>query len=282
MLAPVLLLLAFFVCGLAGGIVQSFGVLKAAGLYGFTLQYYKAVFSQPDLLLSIRTSLRVTGISSAAAVVSGILLSAVFSRTGFIRSRAYHFFKLPVLIPHTVVAALVINLFSQSGLLARLCFALGILRDSRDFIPMVFDTGFVGVMMGYLWKEIPFIVLVVATVMANIGESLGEAATNLGASRIRAFFHVTLPLCLPSAALSFIMVFTYSFGAYELPLLLGPTSPRALPVQAYVEYTNPDLAHRPYAMVLNTLMVVTGIVFTALYFRLMKNSFQKAEVRPYD
>ncbi len=282
MLAPVLLLLAFFVCGLAGGIVQSFGILRAAGLYGFTLHYYKAVFFEPNLLLSIRTSLRVTGISSAAAVVTGVLLSAVFSRTGFTRSRAYHIFKLPVLIPHTVVAGLIINLFSQSGLLARLCFAIGILRDSRDFIPAVFDNGFVGVMLGYLWKEIPFIVLVVATVMTNISESLGEAAINLGASRMRSFFHVILPLCLPSAALSFVMVFTYSFGAYELPLLLGPTSPRALPVQAYVEYTNPDLAHRPYAMVLNTLTVVTGVIFTTLYFRLMKNSAQKTEVHPYD
>jgi putative spermidine/putrescine transport system permease protein len=127
-----------------------------------------------------------------------------------------------------------------------------------------------GIIITYLWKEIPFVFLVVVAIMSNIDEGLGQAAANLGASRLKAFFTVTLPLCLPSITTAFIIVFAYSFGAYELPFLLGATEPKALPVQAYVEFVYPDLAHRPYSMVLNTVMITFTVAVSYAYYRLQK------------
>ena len=71
-----------------------------------------------------------------------------------------------------------------------------------------------------------------------------------------ALWNVTLPLCKPAILNSGLIIFCYSFGAYELPLLLGSTLPKALPVQTYIEYTHPDLTHRPYAMALNMIMLL--------------------------
>ncbi|HHW49657.1 MAG TPA: ABC transporter permease subunit [Clostridiaceae bacterium] len=282
MLMPVIILLIIFIYGLLNGIIQSFGILKAAGLDKFSLEYYKETFKNTSLLNSIKVSLIISGVSSIIAVILGVALSYLFCRTGFVNNRAYNIFKLPILIPHIVVAALVINLFSQSGLFARLCFLLGIIDSQQEFIPMVFDENFIGVILGYVWKEMPFIVLVVATIMSNIDGNLGEAAQNLGSTPYKAFLYVTLPLCLPSIAMVFIIIFTFSFGAYELPLLLGPTFPKALPVKAYIEYTHPELAHRPYAMVLNTIMIVVTSAFTIAYHFLMKMINRKTEVRAYD
>jgi len=279
---PAIIMLIIFIYGLLNGIIQSFGLLRSAGLDKFTLEYYIETFRNINLLNSIKVSLIISGISSIIALTLGVALSYFFCKTGFVNSRAYNIFKLPILIPHIVVATLVINLFSQSGLFARLGFLLGFIDSQQEFIAMVFDENFIGVILGYVWKEIPFIVLVVATIMSNIDGNLGEAARNLGATPFKAFIYVTLPLCLPSIAMVFIIIFTFSFGAYELPLLLGPTFPKALPVQAYIEYTHPDLAHRPYAMVLNTIMIVITSAFTIAYHLLMKKINKKVEVHAYD
>ena len=59
---------------------------------------------------------------------------------------------------------------------------------------------------------------------------------------------------MPAIKKAFLIILAFSFGAYELPFLLGPTLPKALPVQAYIEYLSPDLLNRPYAMALNGLI----------------------------
>lgn len=105
-----------------------------------------------------------------------------------------------------------------------------------------------GVILAYLWKEIPFIIYFVIALMANINGNLGEAAVNLGAGRIQSFCRVTLPLCAHTILSGFLIIFVFALGAYELPVLLGATAPKALPVLAYIQYTHPDLRNRPYAM----------------------------------
>jgi putative spermidine/putrescine transport system permease protein len=53
------------------------------------------------------------------------------------------------------------------------------------------------------------------------------------------------------------------FGSYEIPMLLGITMPRTLPVEIYYQYEHFDLQHRPYAMALNTVLILIsmGIAF---------------------
>ena len=62
--------------------------------------------------------------------------------------------------------------------------------------------------------------------MAGVSRTLGEAAENLGASPLRSFLTVTLPLSLPAVSQAFLIIFLFAFGGYELPLLLGATVPR--------------------------------------------------------
>ncbi|MEG0108931.1 MAG: spermidine/putrescine ABC transporter permease, partial [Lachnospiraceae bacterium] len=64
-------------------------------------------------------------------------------------------------------------------------------------------------------------------------------------------------------------------GAYEIPFILGVTSPKALPVLAYIQYTHPDLHNRPYAMALNGIIIIISLVSAGFYFILMRNSIKK-------
>ena len=185
--------------------------------------------------------------------------------------------KLPVITPHVVTAVFAINLFSNNGQLARLFFHLGIIQNQNQFPTLIHDRQGIGIVLAYVWKEAPFIVFFVLSLMKNINGKLGEVARNLGASEIQTMWRVTLPLCKESILSAWMIIFVFAFGGYELPFLLGATWPRALPVLAYQEFTTPDLQHRPYAMAINGLILFLSIVCAVGYFYLMKKSMEEDE-----
>lgn len=77
------------------------------------------------------------------------------------------------------------------------------------------------VIAGLVYAYLPLVVLPVYASVERLDRQLVEAATNLGASRARAFFDVTLPLTLPGAMIGAIFVFVPSLGNFVVPELLG-------------------------------------------------------------
>ncbi|MCU6684993.1 ABC transporter permease subunit [Dorea acetigenes] len=274
LLVPQLVLSVIFLIGLITGITQSLGVVPAFGLTEPTLTYYKEVLTRPDMLQSVLYSLHIAFASAFFATVIGVILCAVIVMQGKTKGGFMRIVQLPIVVPHVVVALFIVNIFSQNGLLARMAFALGIIGDQQDSPVIVYNANGMGVILAYLWKEIPFIIYFVIALMANINGNLGEAAVNLGAGRIQSFCRVTLPLCAHTILSGFLIIFVFALGAYELPVLLGATAPKALPVLAYIQYTHPDLRNRPYAMALNGIIIVISLISAAVYFVLMKKNIK--------
>lgn len=275
LLLPVIVLSLLFIIGILNGMLQSFGIIPSLGLHVPTLKYYQEIFSHPDLLSAIGMSLYISLISSIGAVVLGVFVCALLVMTGKAKGRILQMIKIPLAIPHTVVALFVIVIFAQSGLLARVLYNFGLIGAQNVFPALLYSSNGLGIIFAYLWKEVPFVVFFVISIMANINTSLGEAAQNLGASRWRTFIDITLPLCMPSIKNAFLIIFAFSLGAYELPFLLGATVPRTLPVQAFIEYTHPDLLHRPYAMALNGIMFFISFIIALMYYRLLQRNVKK-------
>lgn len=275
LLIPQMVLGLLFIIGLMTGIIQSFGVIPAFGLTEPTLKYYKEILARPDIIKSIVYSLYIAFTSAATATVIGVFLCAIFVMSKHTKGFIVRIIQLPIIVPHVVVAIFVINIFSQNGLLARMAYAFGWIQEQQQFLHLVYDTNGIGIILAYLWKEIPFILYFVIALMANINGNLGEAAVNLGASRFLSFWKVTLPLCMTTILSGFLIVFVFALGAYEIPFILGVTSPKALPVLAYIQYTHPDLHNRPYAMALNGIIIIISLVSAGFYFILMRNSIKK-------
>lgn len=181
------------------------------------------------------------------------------------RRPLFYLIRLPILTPHAVVAVFVVNLLSQTGLFARAAFALGLISDYPQFPQLLYTPSYTGTILAYLWKEIPFVAYFVLALMSSVSSTLGEAAENLGASPVRSFFEITLPLSLPAILKAFLIIFIFAFGGYELPFLLGSTLPKALPVQAYLSYQSPDLLQRPYAMAMNGVILLLSCSMALLY-----------------
>ncbi len=270
-ITPIILLLPFLaVTGLVLAsvwniLIQSLGYIPAFGLTQPVLDYYVQVFSRPDFLSAVGVSLKIALWSACLATVFGVLVSMAMIKCRKTTGGMLYMLRLPILVPHAVVAVFVIQIFSQTGLLARAAFGIGLIDDYAAFPQLLYTPGYWGAIAAYLWKEIPFVAYFVLAFMSGISDSLGEAAENLGASPWGSFLEVTLPLSLPVISRAFLIIFIFAFGGYELPLLLGSTLPKTLTVQTHLVYMSPDLLQRPLAMAMNGVVLLLSAVMALVY-----------------
>lgn len=272
-----MVLLALFVYGVGTGIAQGLGVMPFLGMVEPTLRYVREALARPDFAASIGYSVYLALASAAIALVGGIALAAALTRVRAGGATRIAALNLPVMTMHALVAMGIVFLFSGSGLAARLLHAIGLVQTPADFPSVVGDPGGLGIVLVYAWKELPYVAFCTVALMANVSSSLGEAAAVCGASPTRAFFGVTLPLCLPAALRAFLVVFAFALGSYEVPFLLGATAPKALPVLAYIEFQDPDIANRCYAMALNGIAALLGALAALAYFALMVHEERRKE-----
>lgn len=268
LLAPALAVIGLlFVGGLAVGVMRSFNWMPVIGLTEPNLDAYRAVLANPDFLRSFALSLYIaltsTLISAGIAIAAALLL-----RRSFVGRGAVNFlFQLNLTVPHILGAIGMLYLFSQSGLFARMAFHIGLITRPAEFPALVFDPFAIGILLQYVWKEVPFIGVIVLAQMQTLGTDYEAVARSLGASRWQAFRHVLWPLILPGVLSASVIVFAFTFGAYEVPLLLGASHPQALPVLAYRTYTDVDLAARPEAMAMAVVIALLSALMLWAYLR---------------
>lgn len=219
-----------------GGLVLGF--LQALGYFftvrgepvGFT--FFGRVLSDPDFFRSLGITLYIALTSTALASALSVLAALGLYQWGQ-RSRIVHFiFQIPLTVPHLVIAVAVIFMFTPAGFLARVAMRLGWISSSSQFPLLVNDRWGFGIMIAYIWKEIPFITLMLLSVLQSTGSDLLDVGKTLRAGPWQRFRYITLPMLLPSLRAASLIVFAYTFGAFEVPYLLGRTYPMMLPVWA--------------------------------------------------
>ncbi len=267
LLPAMLIIVLLFFGGLAIGLMRSFNYMPVIGLTEPDLSAYFLVFTDREFYLSFLLTFH---IAFTSTVISSILAigAALLLRRNFVgRSIVNFLFQLNLTVPHLVGAIGMLYLFSQSGSFARLAAEWNLIAKPSQFPALVFDPYAIGIILQYIWKEIPFIGVIVLANMQSIGEDYESVARSLGASRWQTFRHVLLPLIFPGVLSASVMVFAFTFGAYEIPALLGANYPAALPVLAYRKYTDVDLAARPEAMAMAIIIAILSAVMIYIYIR---------------
>ncbi len=271
LLLPVLLVLGgLFLAALGLTLIRSFRYMPVLGLTEPDLAAYAAVLSSPGFLASLGLSL---WIALASTLLSAVLAlgAALLLRQTFPGRRLIGFlFQMNLTVPHVVGAVGMLYLVSQSGAFARLAYAGGLITAPAQFPALTHDPFAIGVILLYVWKEVPFITLILLANLQSIGVDHEATARSLGATRWQAFCHVTLPMLMPGLLAASVLVFAFAFGAYEIPLLLGASSPKALPVLAWQSYTDVDLAARPEAMAMAVIIALIGGLMLLAYARLAR------------
>lgn len=273
LLAPAMLVIVvLFFGGLTVGLMRSFNYMPVIGLTEPNLDAYVAVFTSREFyysfLLTFHIAFTSTLISCVLAIGAALLL-----RRSFVGKSVINFlFQLNLTVPHLVGAIGILYLFSQSGSFARLGVQWGLIAKPADFPALVFDPYAIGIILQYVWKEVPFIGVIVLANMQAIGTDYESVARSLGASRWQTFRHVLMPLIFPGVLSASVMVFAFTFGAYEIPAILGQNYPAALPVLAYRKYTDVDLAARPEAMAMAIVIALLSMVMIWVYVRTSRRS----------
>jgi putative spermidine/putrescine transport system permease protein len=269
MLLPALAVIGLlFLGGLGLGLLQSFDYMPLIGRTDFTIQPYLNLLSDGGFLRSLVLT---TWVSLASTVLSALLATvcALSLRRDFAGKRIVTFiFQLNIPVPHIVGAIAMMFLFAQSGLLARIAYWMDLIARPADFPALIYDRYGLGIILEYLWKSVPFTGTILLAVLQSVSEDYENVARNLGASRWQRFRYVLLPLMLPGLLRASVLVFAFTFGAFEVPYLLGQTYPAVLPVLAYRSYTDVDLQARPEAMAMSVVISVIVVVLILIYMKL--------------
>lgn len=249
--------------GVIEGILQSLGFMPSLGMEEVTFKYYTELFKDGEFIKSLLFSLKTSLISSILSVIIGVFIAYILYKR---KSRLNNLIiKLPMVIPHIVVVFIILSIFSQGGYISRIMNNLFMISDFNEFPLLINDQYGIGIVLAYLWKEIPFVAIITYDILNNINKDLIIAAKNLGANKGQIFSKILLPLSKKSIITSFLIIFAFSLGAFEVPYLLGPTMPKALPVKAFIEYSSSDLFNRPYAMAINTVLSFISLVIMVFY-----------------
>jgi len=169
--------------------------IPAFPLSGFTLHWYHQFLVNADLRASLETSALIAVMTSIGAVVLGILASIALTRRRFRGKAAVSALLLsPLVIPYVVFGISLLLLFHQLGV-------------PRSLVTVV---------IGHIVITLPYTILVIVPRLSQIDVSLEEAAFDLGASRLRTFRSITLPLILPAVVSAFLIAFTTSFDEYAV------------------------------------------------------------------
>jgi putative spermidine/putrescine transport system permease protein len=273
-LPTVVVLTTLFVGGFVFGILQSLGFFSviADGDQKISFDAYLAAFQNETVRAGIILTFRVAILSTLLSTVIALAISLMISRTKRFQSTLIAITQFNIPIPHVVAATGILLTFSQSGIVSRLTNHFGITDGSSDFPIITNDPFGYGIIMSYLWKEIPFLCVLILSALRGPVTNLDETAKTLGASYSFRLRKVILPYIFPSILSGTIIVFAFSFGSYEVPYLLGEPYPSTVSVVAYQLYTNRDLANRPTAMALAT---ITSVVIGLLVYAYMKLTQQE-------
>lgn len=235
----------------------------------FTLQNY-ALFVQDSFYVEILwRTIRVSLWTVLATLLLGFPVAMYMAQaTGKMRGIV----TMLILAPHLI--SVVIRNFGwvvvlgEKGWINETLMKLGLIEQ-----PLRLLYNELGVVIGLTDSFIAYMVLAIATSLYAIDPSLSKAASILGASRMRTFFTVTLPLCLPGMIAGTTLVFSLSMSAFVTPALMGGTSVKVMPVIAYEQIM--ATLNWPLGAALAFLLLGSTILLVTLYTWLIETKRYK-------
>jgi putative spermidine/putrescine transport system permease protein len=261
-----------FFGGLMLGLFQSLGLMDIGGNSHFTINAYRQLILSKDFISSLVLTLKVALLSSILSGVLAIILVRILFILGENRKTAIYrkVFMAPMLVPHVTAAYLIMLLFMKSGWLSSIAYSIGVTKGMDGFPSVVNDLNSLGIILTYVWKETPFIMLMLFPIISRAKDSWLEIAQVFGARRQEFFKEVMLPLMIPTWLSSVLIVFAFTFSDFEVPYLLGVTYPKFISVYSYNMYYNGQISDRPLALAANFILAAITAMLGLLAYRVAK------------
>jgi putative spermidine/putrescine transport system permease protein len=210
---PAMLVMVFFFATLAT--VLSLSVVDKAN--HFSLENITAFATDSQYRNYLFRSIWIAGYTTAVVLVAGYPIAYVMSRG------SRHFSSAVTLILAIQFFAIyVVKMYGwmlvlgNNGVINRSLKALGLIDAP---IKLMYNE--LGVAIGLFASALPLMVFPISSVLQNVSSRFEEAGRGLGASPLRTFWHITLPLSTPGVVSGAVLTFVFCFTAYLAPSLLG-------------------------------------------------------------
>ena len=234
------LLLLFLVTPILGMILYGFndipvGERQTARFWGFTLTWYRSLLDDVSLNQAVMNSVKIALLSAAAATVLGTLLGLALGRYGFRGKAAVSFIIfMAIAIPEIVLGSSLLSMFVQAQA----------------------QLGFVTILLSHIAFNTPFVAVTVRARVQGMDRSLEDAAQDLFASPIIAFWKVTFPIILPGILAGLMLAFVLSLDDFVITNFVSGQL-QTFPIWVYGATR---IGLPPTVNVLGTLLFVAGVV----------------------
>ena len=212
--ASIVLGFAFLYLPIVLLIIYSFNASRLVTVWGgFSTQWYVALFNNQGLMDAAWVTIRVGLLSATCATVLGTL--AALALTRYTRFRGRLLFSgmvfAPLVMPEVITGLSLLLLFVAIGL----------------------DRGFFTVTLAHITFSMCFVAVVVQSRLMTFDRSIEEAAMDLGATPVRTFFQVTLPVILPAIVSGWMLAFTLSLDDLVIASFTSGPGATTLPMKIY-------------------------------------------------
>ncbi|HXV24367.1 MAG TPA: ABC transporter permease [Alphaproteobacteria bacterium] len=218
LLYPALMLSVFFIIPFGTMLAVSFFHRVEGAFYepSFELSNY-ARFISPFFGRALGFSLLLAGAAAIVAVTIAFPFTYMLTRMRRRHQVRWLVFILAVLsLSEVIIGFAWATLMSRSAGLSNILVWAGVLEQAQAWSP-----SFPALLIGLSYVGFPYTVLVLYPALSRLDPELPEASRMLGASPLRSFFRVVVPVLRTSIISALIMVFVFNLGAYVLPQVLG-------------------------------------------------------------
>ncbi len=236
-------------------ILFSFNATEStANFAGFSFHWYIELFKSDDAWIALRNTLILAVLSAIIATVIGTAAAeGIYKmRNKLVKSAVNSITNIPMMNPDIVTGMSMMLFFAA-------VMALFKIADYNDI-------GFIAMLISHTTFCLPYVILSVLPRINELGDTLSEAALDLGCTPIKAFFKVKLPNIMPGVLSGMVMAFTMSLDDFVISYFVGPTNFQTLPLLIY-SMTKKTVKPNMYA--LSTIIIIT--VFLLLLLSNMKS-----------
>ena len=215
---------------------------------GFSLKWYKELFSSPDTFTALRNTLILAVVSSLLSTVIGTAAAEGIyrMRNKYVRTAITSVTNIPMMNPDIVTGMSMMLFFVAVA---------GILNLPYE------EVGFSAMLIAHTTFCLPYVILSVLPRINELGNSLSEAALDLGCTPFKAFFKVKLPNIMPGVLSGAVMAFTMSLDDFVISYFVGSSNFQTLPLLIY-SMTKKKVTPDMYA--LSSLIIVTIFVLLVI------------------
>jgi putative spermidine/putrescine transport system permease protein len=193
---------------------------------GLSLMHFRKAYElySTDILFTlfiVVVSTLLTGLFAIA--ISGIL---TLGETPWLVASLRALYRWPLFIPFIVAAQCMRTFLAKNGLMNNTFVALGLMEPIQA-------TSFLdwrGIIITFVWKQVPFVTLMLAGAMASIDRATIEAGRNLGASRVRVLIELVLPQVAQTLLVGLVLSFVTMLSVLSVPMMVAGSQPTMLTV----------------------------------------------------